>query len=82
MNALFEETAQALTANDSGRLMALVPLADRISVPEHEVFRVVGRRNLLDAILRETASNLRLLRRLRDQRRIGDSGSGYEAFRQ
>ena len=82
MNALFEETAQALTANDSGRLMALVPLADRISAPEHEVFPMVARRNLLDAILRETACNLRLLRRLRDQRRIDDSGSGYEAFRQ
>jgi hypothetical protein len=81
MNALFDETVQALTANDTRRLMALIPMVERISAPERDAFRMVGRRDLLDAMLKETAGNLRLLRRLHDQRRIDNSGSGYEAFR-
>jgi len=81
MSTLFEETSQALTANDIARLAALLPSAARMNAAGQEVLRSRAPRNLLAAILKETACNLRLLTRLRDQRCVDDRNSGYDALR-
>lgn len=78
VNALFEETVQALTANDIARLLALVPLANRMKAPEQVVNRIAPR-DLLDAVLKATASNLRLLRRVRTPRCITNHVGEYDA---
>jgi hypothetical protein len=74
LNSLLEEAIRALTANDAKRLLCLVALADGIELPPLEQQRQIAlsRSRLLGELLKETARNLRLLRRTNgvDQREI------------
>jgi hypothetical protein len=77
--ALIEQTICALTVNDAPRLQELLQRAEtiRASAQSQQSLPSVPKRNLLAAVLNETARNLRLFERV--YRRAGSLESlvGY-----
>ena len=67
MGSLMERTIRALTVNDAPQLRELLRMADRVEAPRQgqQVLETISRRQLLAAVLNETACNLRLLQRMR-----------------
>jgi hypothetical protein len=65
MSSFLDRVIRALTVNDAPRLRDLLRMADSIEAQtqKQEVLQVISRRELLLALLNETACNLRLLQR-------------------
>ena len=66
MSSLLEQAIWGLTVNDAARLRDLLRMLDKVEAPkqEQQLLQAISRKQLLAALLNETARNLRLLQRV------------------